>query len=238
MKILETTKLHYKKYLYKFEIRNELATIFRTEFQKNGKLQYARGRLDECKSAVSVQGYVTIPHKFSVNPKKILLDHLLDAEKIYSILLNAKDYTIRCDSYNNSLCIYSNDLKLIVDLDKKTKEPKKYLWKPKTENTEFLLKNADTIIVNQKPSFDYKVTFNHKKVNGMELHKWIKNNSNKVKVTERFLKTLLDPNPYNSYLKNLCMYVNNEYTLTLLHILVGNSIGRVDKLIYMNNIDK
>jgi hypothetical protein len=235
MKILETKKLHYNKYLYKFEIRNELASIFRTEFQKNGKLQYARSRLDECKLAREVQGYVYIPHKFSDNPKKIPLAHLLDAEKIYSILLKEHKYLVRCGIWNNNLSIYSNDLKLMNNLVDKTLEIEKYFWKPLDENVDFLLRNANIIIVNKEPKFPYKVTFGNKNINGKELHSWITKNQNKVKAGDTFLHLLLEQNPY---IRGLYLYVKNEHTLTLLNILAGNNITRIDKLIYKTDLDK
>jgi hypothetical protein len=235
MKNLETTKLHYNKYLYKFEIRNELASIFRTEFQKNGKLQYARSRLDECAFAKEQKGYVYIPHKFASTEKKIPLTHLIDAEKIYSILLKEKEYMVRCGIWNNNLTIYSNNLKFMNDLIKKTLEPMKYFWKPLDENIDFLLRNANTIIVNKEPEFSYKVTFGGKSINTKELHSWITKNQNKVKAGDAFLRTLLDQNPY---IRGYYIYVKNEYMLTLLNILAGNNITRIDKLIYKSNLDK
>ena len=46
LKLHETKKLFYKKYLYKLFISNELNTLFRADLQKSKNLSYAREKLD------------------------------------------------------------------------------------------------------------------------------------------------------------------------------------------------
>ena len=47
MRLYESKKLHYGKYLYKLAIVNSLASYFRTEFQPKGDLKWCKKRLDE-----------------------------------------------------------------------------------------------------------------------------------------------------------------------------------------------
>ena len=46
MKLYETKKLHYNKYLYKLVLYNKCSSYFRTEFQQDGHYNYARQKLD------------------------------------------------------------------------------------------------------------------------------------------------------------------------------------------------
>ena len=97
MKLLETKKLHYNKYLYKIAIRNQCASFFRTEFQKGVQLSYAKKRIDECHQWYDVKHpSIDIPwgNKY-VN--RIPREHYWDAISIYRHLKNQEGYIVRCE---------------------------------------------------------------------------------------------------------------------------------------------
>jgi hypothetical protein len=224
----ESKKLHYRKYLYKIRIANDLASIFRTEYQRNGKLSFARTRIDQYQNNAK-HGYTYIKKPFS--EAKIRIDDLRDAKIIYKHLLDSDEYLIRCEY--NAVIIYSNNFvflqKLLNDLVTENVE----LWKPKKEYETFLKDNINSIIVNNPVQFEYKVTFGRKR-SKKELATWIKNNPNQVKATEHFIEVV---NNF-SFIHGLYLYAKNEKTLLLLKMIVGDNITRIDKLIYKADIDK
>jgi hypothetical protein len=104
LKLHEAKRLHYGKYLYKLKIQNQLATIFRTDLQRNGNLLYAEQKLKELvqrnksDEAIIVKSYykTTI-----INPTD-----LDTAYQIYKCLKNSNEYMVRCET--NTLIVYTS----------------------------------------------------------------------------------------------------------------------------------
>lgn len=224
----ESKKLHYRKYLYKLRINNDLSSIFRTEHQRVNKLSYARNRIDECQSNIK-HGHAFIKRPFSES--RISLEDLRDAKTIYKYLLDSEDHLIRCEW--NTLMIYTNNMALLSSIIKELKVGYVELWKPKKEYEEYLQNNINTIIVNKSPEFNYKVTFGRKKPS-KELASWLENNASQVKATAH----LIDAIRQYGYIQGLYVYTKNEKTLLLLQMIASNNISRIDKLIYDATIDK
>jgi hypothetical protein len=128
MKLRETKKLHYNKYLYKLSIPNQCAYIFRTEFQKDGGLGYARQRLD------------------------ILHQHYNHKEKTIIVpwTHNSRNY--------DEVPVEHNDRKFLISLANKLKHRYIEFWEPSPEDVDTLLSNENVIIVSKKPIYEYKIT--------------------------------------------------------------------------------
>jgi hypothetical protein len=63
---------------------------------------------------------------------------------------------------------------------------------------------------------------------------WVKANSDKCQIGQLTLNDIeTQGHLYGNY-----MYVRDEKILNLLLLLIGNSISRVDKIVYKGNIDK
>lgn len=222
----ESKKLHYRKYLYKLRISNDLASIFRTEYQRNGKLSFARSKLDVYQSSVR-SNYAFVKKPFG--DQKVHIDDLKDAKTIYRYLLDSDDYLVRCEY--NALILYTDDYNLIQRIVNNLQTDLIELWKPKKEYEDFLKKNINTIIINQPSEFEYKVTFGRKKAR-IELADWIIKNPNQVKATDYFVGVIKE----GGYVHSLYLYAKNEKTILLLQMLAGENITRIDKLIYKANI--
>lgn len=222
----ESKKLHYRKYLYKLRIGNDLANIFRTEYQRNGKLSHARAKLDLYQSNVR-HNYTTVKKPFTDN--KIHVDDLKDAKTLYRHLLDSEDYLIRCEW--NALILYTDDLRLLNSIVNSLITDNIELWKPKKEYEKFLKENISTIIVNKPTEYEFKVTFGRKRPT-KEFAAWIEKNPKQVKATEFFIDTIKN----NMFIHGLYLYAKNEKTLLLLQMMAGNNITRIDKLIYKANI--
>lgn len=228
-KLHETKKLHYGKYLYKVNIASQLSGIFRTELQRNGKLAYARSKLDEY-AAAQKSGYVTINTKFRAKVS-IDADELLDANNIYTVLKNSADYLLRCEY--KKLIVYTNDSTTVSKLTAKVAGNME-IWQPTPKTAEFLQNNLNTIIVNNATNYPFKITFGFKPAKP-ELAAWAEKNADKVQIGSVLMKNLQKG---NKYIQGQYIFARDENIIMLLQMIIGDNIARIDKLVYKADIDK
>lgn len=217
----ETKKLHYGKYLYKVRLYNRLVSIFRTEFQRDGKLGYARRLLNDYNSAIT-NGRVIKKGRFSdvlVSQKE-----LDDANFIYKILRYGKNYLVRCEF--NTLIVYSNNLNFIEKLFTGVKSCEPEIWKPLTDNTDYLKKNKNIILVDKVPKFPYKITFGRKKASPI-LATWLQSNQDKSKAGSVFLRNCQE----SEWITGQYIYVRDEKVLFLINMIAGDNIIKIEELI-------
>jgi hypothetical protein len=217
----ETVKLHYGKYLYKIKIINQLGSIFRTEFQRDGKLGYARKFLNEYNSD-AWEGRIIKKGRFF--DTVILQEELDDANYIYKVLRYAKNYLVRCEY--NTLIVYSNNLNLINKLDSGIKSHNCEIWAPLDENIDYLKQNKNIILVDNPPELKYKVTFGRKK-SSPALGEWLIANTDKSKAGSVFLRNCQD----NGWINGQYVYVRDEKVLLLINMLAGDNITKIEELV-------
>lgn len=215
MKLFETNKLHYGKYLYKLCVTTPLAGIFRTELQRSGKLSYAKSKLDSLVSNPIISRW-----KHDI---RILPEDLLDASSIYKILKNEKNYLIRCEY--NTLSIFSNDKTVLLKIAKKINSVTEF-WEPKKSMKLLLETEQNIIIVKHPPEFLYKVTFNRKIIKS-EVSIWIEKNPDKVRAGSILLYNIEN----NISTNGQYIYVKDEKVMLLLELMLGQAIRRIDKLV-------
>jgi|TARA_B100000035_G_scaffold57524_1_gene45751 hypothetical protein len=225
MKLLETKKLHYNKYLYKIAIRNQCASFFRTEFQKGVQLSYAKKRIDECHQWYDVKHpSIDIPwgNKY-VN--RIPREHYWDAISIYRHLKNQEGYIVRCEL--NCLNIYSNDRNFLIKLNNKLKNSYIEFYEPDPEKVDLLLNDKNVILVNKLPKYEYKITLGRKK-GSASLAEWIDTNPHLAKMGDTAKQEC-----YNQgYVKGYYFFVSNKKSLLIAQMMVGENIQRIDHLVY------
>lgn len=228
MKLYETKKLHYRKFLYRLSIHNQLSSFFRTEFQKPGKLGYVRKKIDELHTK-------WLPHLDQIEhrwgPHNRFVDYIdvadyYDAIEIYRILYNNDDYKIRVES--NMLHLYSNDRSFMQQLINKTKAGYKEFYEPNPEHIELLLNTDNVIIVQNPPKYEYKITLG-KHRGSPELAKWAQTNPNLCKMGA----ATLQENQHKGYMSGLYFYVRDSKALLIAQMMVGHNIQRVEKLVYI-----
>lgn len=229
-KLCETKKMHYGEYLYKLVLSNQLNTIFRTELQKHTKLGFAKEQLNNLQEKylhgelLEKQIYrttVVIPN-----------EDYLDAVDIYNILKFADNYKLRIDPWR-SLTIYSNDRDLLIKISKKMRVSNKEFWEPDSSTIDLLLNQKNIVIVDKIPQFPLKVTLGSGNVDS-NFADWLKNNTDKSRVGNITLSEI----EAGSWVNGLYFYVRDEKVLSLVNLIVGHIIRRVDKLVYRPNIDK
>tara|TARA_B100000902_G_C27298529_1_gene911471 strand:- start:1317 stop:2006 length:690 start_codon:yes stop_codon:yes gene_type:complete len=226
MKLYESKKLHYNKYLYKLCIRNQCATFFRTEFQKEGTLSYAKGKLDECNRYHNFRKpQITLPvgsrFKESIDTK-----HYYDAITIYRHLIrNDVDYLVRVEMHR--LNLYSNDRKFLTSLSNNIKENWVEFYEPDPLQIQFLQENKNVILVDKEPQYQYKVTLG-KKLGTPSLVKWIDENPHLAKIGDKAKESITN----SRYVKGYYFYVRDAKTLLIAQMLVGDNIQRIEQLVF------
>lgn len=231
MKLYETKKLHYGKYLYKLVLHNSLNVIFRTEFQKDGHLSYARQQLD--KYTEDYRQGIPITRQIYRGIKEVTNEEYIDAKTIYTLLKKAKDYKIRVDPWG-TLTIYTNNKKMCMSISNKIYNKRIEFWEPNPENVTALL-NVSNIIISDVPTdFPIKVTLGRGRIPPMDFANWLKSNRDKSRVGNKALDII----ERGGWCDGLYFYVRDEKVLSLVHLLVGANIRRIDKIVYKGNLDK
>lgn len=232
LKYYETQKLFYGKFLYKVSFYNDLNNIFRTEFQKDGSLGYAREKIDQLTESYRQGDIMTIPvyrtHKI-INEKTYL-----DARHIYACLIRTKDdYKIRVDAFGQ-MNIFSNSFKLIEKLAKGLKSKHIGIYQPDKSIESKLLKNSNIVISNNPVDWPIKVTLGNRIRDYSGFANWIEHNKDKIKIGEIALRELGS----HGYVSGYYFFIKNEKMLNLITIMIGDNIRRIDHVIYKGNIDK
>ena len=229
-KLFETRKLHFGKYLYKLVLSNSLCSMFRTELQKGSTLSYAKEKLDELSEQYESDLPLTIVRYRSYS--EISNEEYLDALTIFNVLKKSSDYKVRT-SYYRTLTIYSNDIDMLRSISDVMLTSNVELWEPSKLGIDLLTSKQNIIIVDKPTNMTLKVTFKRGNVN-KDFAAWVKANSDKCQIGRITLNDIEnDGFVYGNY-----MYIRDEKILNLLLLLIGNSISKIDKIVYKGNIDK
>ncbi len=225
MKLFESKKLHYNKYLYKLSIRNQCSSFFRTEFQKEGTLSYAKGKLDECnrhhnfkKTSIDLAG--------NLFRERIDNQHYYDAITIYRHLVKTKiDYLIRVEL--NNLMLYANDRKFLIGLSNKLKVNWIEFYEPDPLQVSLLQNNKNIILVDTPPNYEYKITLG-RQLGKPALAKWLDSNPHLGRIGVKARETCAN----SGYVKGYYFYVRDTKALLLAQMIVGDNIQRIEQLVY------
>jgi hypothetical protein len=230
LKQFESRKMFYSEYLYKLVFRNELSTIFRSDYLQKERLNYARVSLDK----LTEQKRNNIPmHRKQWNADILINENdYFDAIDIYSSLKNISEYKLRIDP-GSMISIFSNDKLLLTTLASKLRTKSIELWAPNQDYIDILKSKTKIVIVDSRPDLELRVWFNSKKLN-LDFAKWIRANSDKCKIGSVALHGLES----NGYLGGLYIYLRDEKVLNLVTIIAGSSIRSVEKLVCKDDIDK
>lgn len=218
MNKFETTKLFYNEYKYKLVVRNQLAHLFREKHYR-----FTKTHLD------------LLQQNFEKGKRLILVRYLREdfidvldfqeAQILFNELTKRDDYKLRVE--NPRMQIYSNDKKFLQNLISKLKFCLEF-WEPGEE----ALIESNTIVLNRPMPYEYKVTLRSR--TNYEFANWYESNKNKVKIG----KTCLNEIRNRGYTNGLYFYVRDERVLNLITIIIGDSISRVDKVVYKQKLDK
>ena len=230
MKLFESRKLFYSEYLYKLVLRNDLSTIFRSDFQKKEKLSFARHELDRL--AEDYRHNLPLVKKAWRTNIAVATNDYFDAMTIYAALKISNEYKLRVDPYS-TITLFSNNREFLLTLGNKLNTTAVKFWEPNVAYIELLKSKTKIQIVDEIPKLPLKVWFNSIRVN-KDFANWIRANDDKCKIGKIALESLES----YGYLNGLYIYLRDEKVLSLVTILAGASIRSVDKLVYSGDIDK
>ena len=230
LKLYETTKLHYGEYLYKLVLTNELSNIFRSELQRHTSLGFAKEQLNNLK-----EKYILgepLERQIYRSIRIIPTEHYLDAVDIYSTLKFSKDFKIRVD-LKTRMSIYTNEKSTLKKIINKMRVSNTEFWEPDVTSVNMLLGEENIIITNNIPVFPFKITLGTQKIDTNFAY-WLKSNTDKSRIGNIALTAIeqgLDVN-------GLYFFIRDEKVLSLITMIIGHNIRRIDRLIYKQNIDK
>lgn len=216
LKKFKNNKLYYDKYLYKLGVLNSLAPLFR-----NKNFSFTRSVLDQIQNNFEEEGKLF--YKLGLNGRTTNHADFNEAKILINEFQKNSNFTLRIESFR--CYVYSNDRAWILHLSQRLTCDE--LWEPVYAELE-----RNTIVSDIQRPYQYKITLGAR--TNSELAGWAKNNKNKVWIGSRLLKYIED----GGYTQNMYFYVRDERILELMYIIAGDSIVRVDKIVYNKNIDK
>jgi hypothetical protein len=211
-------------------LRNDLSTIFRSDFQKKEKLSFARHELDRL--AEDYRHNLPLVKKAWRTNIAVATNDYFDAMTIYAALKISNEYKLRVDPYS-TITLFSNNREFLLTLGNKLNTTAVKFWEPNVAYIELLKSKTKIQIVDEIPKLPLKVWFNSTRVN-KDFANWIRANDDKCKIGKIALESLES----YGYLNGLYIYLRDEKVLSLVTILAGASIRSVDKLVYSGDIDK
>ena len=224
MRHCETTKLFYDQYKYKLVVKNNLGLIFR-----QNKLSQARLALDSLQQQyddATCQLVVTTgTRRHYVDP-----DCFLEAKRLYKEFTKVPG-TYKLRIAHGYITIYSNNKIWLMSLMRRCGRPTEF-WEPRNGHAA-LLQEPNVIIVKQPILYQYKVTLSTSKNLDPGLAAWIRANPDMAKATDRCLAIIeMNRRPYGHF-----FYVRDEKVLQLISFMM-DKIGRIDKIVYVEDQDK
>lgn len=226
MKQHETVKLFYNKYAYKIVIRNDLPNIFASSQSKN----HARKIIEGLEADHAIGENLYIQRWRGLIP--VTAAALAEARTIYDSLQMYPDHRIRVE-YSYSLTVYTNIEPLVNQLVGSLKHSIKEVWRPTPEILKFLNTNMETVVLKTPVPYEFRVYFNWNNVDP-SFAVWLEKNTDKSRVGTVTLNAI----KHSRWLSGNYFYVKNEKVLTIIRMLVGHSIRKVERLVYIEDIDK
>lgn len=229
LKIRKTTKLHYGKYLYKVNFKNDLSHCF-ASFRNTPKdrLSYAKNVINDLKQ--KAKDKEPLATRFWRTMKLVEPSDHQYASNILALLSKHSDWRARVE-LNRFLTIYTSNEDLVDGLSKNCGAHEVY--KPEEGMENFLLLNIDTAVVNKPSKYEYRVYI---KSDSKQEHlaNWLKANTDKSRVGAITLYNL----ETGWHMSGNYFYIRDDRVLTMVRMVAGNNINRVEKLIYKGDIDK
>jgi hypothetical protein len=170
-------------------------------------MAYVRKILDNLQRQYDSNEDLTITN-FSI--RRVSVQSFKDGQLIYNTLCNHNSYRLRVQ---------------FKELGKEVSTPIEW-WEPDGDLPKI---EPGTVYLKNDNGHDLRVT-----VKGSipeDAVDWLLNNLDKVKIGPSFLYDL--ENGYR-YMDNMYFYIKNERCLSLLQLVMGSNIRRVDKVIAMN----
>jgi len=199
LKIYDTTKVFYNKYIYKVDLLFPLGSIFR---DKNWK--WARTVIDGHKNGSDDKSYMFFRYN------KHSDEDYITAEKMYKFFTSLdQDYLIRIE--HPRMSFYTSEYAYIEHILKEYKKHVKTLTKPSDDYILNKLQNVNNIIIEENSEWDYIIELDY----GIEVTPNLKKLKDTGKIYFRNKKIV----------KNIKCKNNNA--LTIVQLILENKIKKI-----------
>jgi len=223
IRITETTKLFYDKFLYKITIKHTLSNIFRSK-----NFTSSREFLDKLQTKYEQGKPLTYTHGWK--QEKILpVEELRSAQVMLSQFTTTPSENFLLRIEGSRLSVYTNNFQWINHLLKKNLVITD-LAKPSAFAVNNLQPNQ--IIMNKDFGYEFKVTL--RDFVDPNFYKWLINNPDKVRIGSQALLNIERGN----YTRGFYFFVKDSKVLNLINIMICKDIARIDNIITTHNIDK
>lgn len=220
MKVIETEKLFYDKYMLRVSMYFTMAPIFREK-----KFNYTREVLDSLNFQFEQGEEKLIWNKGFRYARPVSVEEFEDTQRLYNYLSKQdyKSYMLRIEQ--NNLNWYSNDSTKMQELISMFADRVSIVSKPNPAYKDILKPN----VIVKESDYEYKVTVGPKVDPNVAY--WFEQNRDKIKIGRTFLECIKE----GQYVKGFYFYAKNEKVLNLVKIILGGEITRIDK--FVNNIE-
>lgn len=210
-----------------------MATVFASHRNKQSdRLSFARATIASMKEIKQDDKNANLILPVWRSKRAITDKDFSDSCKILECLEKSSDWRVRVES-SNYLTIYTSEEFTIDALSKDCGALE--IYKPEKDMADFLKVNFDIAVVNKVPEYEFKIY-----LKGSSKHidpsfaNWLEANKDKSKIGDAALRNIKN----NWYSGGNYFYVKNEKILTMIRMLVGHNIRRIEKQIYKGDIDK
>lgn len=231
MKYTETKKLFFGQYLYRYKIKSPLAFYF-----------YRTKHFDSMIAAVEA-AILDLEEQIKKNKKSVAIikrwnrtyevdyNHISLLTKVKDILVsNYGDFRTRTEMVN--LSIYTNNDDIINELENVSKTYSAEISKPNSAAKDILVGNSEIYVVNKPSNYEFRVTVAGKMNNSKEVANWLEENADKVKASSTAIRGFKK----EYWLSNLLFYVRDEKVLMLAQMMFGDSIKKVEKIVFVGDV--
>lgn len=213
MKQLESTKLFYGRYPYKLVWNTPISGWFR-----GSDLKSIRNALDHLQRQYNERKKMHI--SLWSRSVVVLISELHDAQKVYTYLNKETGYRIRVEG--TEVSIYSECRDWLWSLCQSIPNSVTEWWEP----TNPLQPN--TVILSERlKGWEYRITLGANVPK--EFINWAQKNLDKLRMGS--VVKFQIKNHKSPYLSGYYFYVRNDKMLSLVSLILGSSIARIDKII-------
>lgn len=152
------------------------------------------------------------------------------AKELHRLLNKYEDYKLRIARYD--MWVYSNDKDLMQDIIAIDNESVSEFWDVEPEIAKVLKIHENLSIVAAPSPYDFKVYLKSSNSTRKAVD-WCRANLDKIKIGEQCLNNMEDGVVDGNY-----FYIRDEKVLMLVRMMIGDSISRIERLVYEGDLDK
>lgn len=229
MKQYESVKIYHGKYLYKIYLTNQLSSLFSSHRQS----WYTKGVLSDMQTKHDRGENLTMyrwRRDVRIHPAEFE-----NAKLLQQLFSKYPDCRKRVE-HGDRITIYTSNENMVNEIISNLYDCVKEIHRPKEGIEAFFAQNFGTAIVKSPTEYEFRVHLNGHPGIDPSFANWLTSNNDKCKVGEITLRNIQKGDSYR--INNCYFYIKNEKVLTMIRMIIGANIRKVERLIYCGDVDK